>query len=105
MESNSLIKRMIKQEKNYILFDTEGKVENNTHQKFLDRMNKEPKVEPTLSRTSIYLSQPKKNESNYSDEDKSDEVEDQWKLLTIADLAKIHQRTRKLKRKVHKKLL
>lgn len=105
MESNNLIKRMIKQEERYILKDTEGKVENNTHQKFLDRMNKEPKVEPTLSRTSIYLSQPKKNESNYSDEDKSDEVEDQWKLLTIADLAKIHQRTRKLKRKVHKKLL
>ena len=104
MESNNLIKRMIKQEERYIL-DAEGKVENNTHQKFLDRMNKEPKVEPTLSRTSIYLSQPKKNESNYSDEDKSDEVEDQWKLLTIADLAKIHQRTRKLKRKVHKKLL
>lgn len=105
MESNNLIKRMIKQEEEYILFDTEGKVENNNYQKFLDRMNKEPKVEPTLSRTSIYLSQPKKNESNYTDEDKSDEVEDQWKLLTIADLAKIHQRTRKLKRKVHKKLL
>lgn len=105
MESNNLIKRMIKQEEKYILFDTEGKVENNNYQKFLDRMNKEPKVEPTLSRTSIYLSQPKKNESNYSDENKSDEVEDQWKLLTIADLAKIHQRTRKLKRKVHKKLL
>lgn len=61
MESNSLIKRMIKQEERHILKDTEGKVENNTHQKFLDRMNKEPKVEPTLSRTSIYLSQPKKN--------------------------------------------
>lgn len=105
MESNNLIKRMIKQEERYILKDTEGKVENNNYQKFLDRMNKEPKVEPTLSRTSIYLSQPKKNESNYSDEDKSDEVEDEWKLLTIADLAKIHQRTRKLKRKVHKKLL
>ena len=105
MESNNLIKRMIKQEERYIL-DAEGKVENNTHQKFLDRMNKESKKsELTLSRTSIYLSQPKKNESNYSDEDKSDEVEDQWKLLTIADLAKIHQRTRKLKRKVHKKLL
>lgn len=61
MESNNLIKRMIKQEERYILFDTEGKVENNNYQKFLDRMNKEPKVEPTLSRTSIYLSQPKKN--------------------------------------------
>ena len=61
MESNNLIKRMIKQEEEYILFDTEGKVENNTYQKFLDRMNKEPKVKPTLSRTSIYLSQPKKN--------------------------------------------
>lgn len=61
MESNNLIKRMIKQEEEYILFDTEGKVENNNYQKFLDRMNKEPKVEPTLSRTSIYLSQPKKN--------------------------------------------
>lgn len=61
MESNNLIKRMIKQEEKYILFDTEGKVENNNYQKFLDRMNKEPKVEPTLSRTSIYLSQPKKN--------------------------------------------
>ena len=55
MESNNLIKRMIKQEEKYILFDTEGKVENNNYQKFLDRMNKEPKVEPTLSRTSIYL--------------------------------------------------
>lgn len=105
MESNNLIKRMIKQEEKYILFDTEGKVENNNYQKFLDRMNKEPKVEPTLSRTSIYLSQPKKNESNYSDEDKLDQEQDEWKLLTIADLAKIHQRTRKLKRKVHKKLL
>ena len=61
MESNNLIKRMIKQEENYILLDTEGKVENNTYQKFLDRMNKEPKVGPTLTRTSIYLSQPKKN--------------------------------------------
>lgn len=64
MESNNLIKRMIKQEKNYILFDTEGKVENNNYQKFLDRMNKEKeskKTEPILSRTSIYLSQPKKN--------------------------------------------
>lgn len=61
MESNNLIKRMIKQEERYILKDTEGKVENNNYQKFLDRMNKEPKVEPTLSRTSIYLSQPKKN--------------------------------------------
>ena len=60
MESNNLIKRMIKQEERYIL-DAEGKVENNNYQKFLDRMNKEPKVEPTLSRTSIYLSQPKKN--------------------------------------------
>ena len=105
MESNNLIKRMIKQEEEYILFDTEGKVENNNYQKFLDRMNKEPKVEPTLSRTSIYLSQPKKNESNYSDEDKLDQEQDEWKLLTIADLAKIHQRTRKLKRKVRKKLL
>ena len=105
MESNNLIKRMIKQEEEYILFDTEGKVENNNYQKFLDRMNKEPKVEPTLSRTSIYLSQPKKNESNYSDEDKLDQEQDEWKLLTIADLAKIHRRTRKLKRKVRKKLL
>ncbi len=105
MESNNLIKRMIKQEERYILKDTEGKVENNNYQKFLDRMNKEPKVEPTLSRTSIYLSQPKKNESNYSDEDKLDQEQDEWKLLTIADLAKIHQRTRKLKRKVRKKLL
>ena len=61
MESNNLIKRMIKQEEEYILFDTEGKVENNNYQKFLDRMNKEPEVGPTLSRTSIYLSQPKKN--------------------------------------------
>lgn len=59
MESNNLIKRMIKQEERYIL-DAEGKVENNNYQKFLDRMNKEPKVEPALSRTSIYLSQPKK---------------------------------------------
>ena len=64
MESNNLIKRMKKQEENYILFDTEGKVKNYTYQKFLDRMNKEPEVEPTLSRTSIYLSQPKKNNVN-----------------------------------------
>lgn len=73
MASIEFIKRMIEQQRKYVLKDTKA---NNANPYFLDSINKQSneinkanvtnEIKPTPSRTSIFLSRPKKYDTRYS---------------------------------------